>query len=61
MKFAVRVGLLRVLEHILEEEGLLEDLLIGHFSPLSFHELVFEGSIQSDQGLIITFGVFRGY
>ena len=50
--------LLGILEHILQEKSLLEDLFIGHLSPLSIHELVLKGSIQSDQGLVITFGVF---
>jgi hypothetical protein len=58
VKLVVRVGLLRILENILQEEGLLEDLLIGHLSPLSVHKLVLECSIQNDQGFVITFGVF---
>lgn len=57
LEHAARIVLAPV--HVLNEEGLFEDLLVCDLSALGLHELVFQGLVQGNQAVIVTLLIAR--
>jgi len=57
LEHAARIVLAVV--HVLDEEGLFEDLLVCDFPALGLHELVFQGLVQGNQAVIVTLLIIR--
>jgi hypothetical protein len=57
LEHAARIVLAPV--HVLDEEGLLEDLLVCDLSALGLHELVLQGLVQGNQAVIVTLLITR--
>ena len=57
LEHAARIVLAPV--HVLDEEGLFEDLLVCDLPALGLHKLVFQGLVQGNQAVIVTLLITR--
>jgi hypothetical protein len=57
LEHAARIVLAPV--HVLDEEGLFEDLLVCDLPALGLHELVLQGLVQGNQAVIVTLLITR--